>query len=277
MPEGYRERPGPTKVYCILFTPRSGSTWLTQEIGRLSVMSYPLEYFNADEFHNSLVEYPCANLREYYDVVSKKHRTMDGLFGFEIGYWHLAELEKDLQLLNLLPESRKFIYLKRQNFVAQGVSLYLATETRRFHSFTTPKTPDEKEHPVSYIGPMIKAWIAHILYQEYAIEQWLQARDLTALRITYEEMFPDIEGVIAKIAQWIGVDVDFNRPRLPIPSPTRLYSDVNREFEDRFRQENREWCDEWTTLRGRSTDQLDRLWQLGLNYRRAGDPATPLS
>ncbi|HTT79408.1 MAG TPA: Stf0 family sulfotransferase [Stellaceae bacterium] len=252
MPEAYRRRPGPSKVYCILFTPRSGSTWLAQEIARLDVMAHPGEYFQADELHNALAENPCENIVEYYDLVSKTKMTIDGIFGFQISYFDLEQLEIDLGLVHLMAKNRYFIYLNRRNFVQQGVSLHLAHETRRFHSLWEPDTPDGRERPVHYDGVKIKYWIAHILYQEYGIEQWLQARSLATLRISYEDMLPDIDGIIAKIARWIEVDVDFARPRLPIPSPARLYSKVNREFEARFRAENGVWCDEWTALRGQA-------------------------
>jgi LPS sulfotransferase NodH len=251
MPEGYRDRPGPNKVYCILFTPRSGSTWLSREIARLGDMSHPDEYFLADEFRNSLPENPCKNIKEFYELVSKKKMTLDGIFGFQISFLDLGEIEIEVKILDLLPIDRYFIYLNRQNFVAQGVSLHLAYETRRFHSLWEPDTPDGRERPARYDGQMIKYWTANILYQEYGIEQWLQAHDVTALRVSYEDLLPNIDAVIAKIAQWIGVDVDFTGLRRPIPSPTRLYSDVNREFEARFREENRAWCDEWAALRGR--------------------------
>ena len=42
------------KTYCILITPRSGSTWLSRRISRLEVLSCPEEYFIADEFTSTL-------------------------------------------------------------------------------------------------------------------------------------------------------------------------------------------------------------------------------
>jgi LPS sulfotransferase NodH len=259
MPDGYRERPGPNKVYCILITPRSGSTWLSQEIARLEVMSHPDEYFLTEQFHDALLDNPCKDLKEYYEIVSKKRMTESGVFGLEISFFDLEELEREVQLFDLLPKDRHFVYLSRRNFVAQGVSLYLAIETRRFHSLREPDTPDGRERPARYDGQAIKYWTAHILDQEYSIEQWMQAHDVTPLRVSYEDMLQNMDAVIAKIAEWIGVDVDVNRERLPLPSPRRLYSGVNREFEARFREENRAWCDEWDEFRAGWHARLKRL------------------
>ena len=236
------------RTYCILFTPRSGSTWLTYNIAKYRLLSHPDEYFIANEFLTSLEYNQASNIRDYYRLVSNKMMTNVGTFGFEISFFDLEELEKDALLRSLMEGVQSFVYLSRKNFVAQAVSLYIASVSGRYHSFEGDRVQSCVE-PVKCDLSLIKFWACHILQQEYGIERWLSHNRIDALRITFEDILADCEAVVASIARWIGVELTI----APDPAAKRTRSvstNLNAHFEAAFRAEHPEWCEYWSRNRG---------------------------
>jgi trehalose 2-sulfotransferase len=245
----YRRRELPVgKTYCILITPRSGSTWLSRRIARLDVLSCPEEYFIADEFTNTLKFNPGRNIYEVFDIVAGKNCTSTGIFGFKISYFDLEEFEREAKLLEVMLGERHFFYLSRENFVAQAISLYIAVESQVFHAYAT-QPPPTKRPKIPYDGDKIMYWACHILQQEYGIRQWLKANAIEPVLLTYENLLDDIDGAIAKIAGRLGVDLNGTQT-LPIPQTEKLAPDWAADYERRFRGDRSEFCDIWEDRRG---------------------------
>ena len=248
------------KTYCIFITPRSGSTWLANEIAKFEVIGHPNEFFNANEFRNSLRHNPSSDLVDYWANVKSKMMSKTGVIGFQISYFDLQELESDISLLSLMDGERSFIYLNRQNLAAQAVSLYIAYETKTFHAVANERHPNIAETLiVPYNGEKIKFWACHILQQEYGIESWIRANDVNVLRIQYESMIAEIDSVIRRIADWVGVDLGQRDPGL-VPTNRIMSTRMNSEYCQKFLQENPLWYGKWSRLRGSEPCPWDGDW-----------------
>lgn len=243
-----RERAHVDQTYCILMTPRSGSTWLARRIAGLDVLSCPGEHFNAEMFGDTLKHNAGRDIYEVFDVIAAKNRTRQGLFGFEISYFDLEELELEARLLDLMVGEKFFFYLNRQNFVAQAVSLYTAVESKVFHSFE-PEDESQPRPDIPYDDGKIMFWVSHILQQEFGIAQWMTANDIEPMRLHYEELCTDIDAVIRRMAAHLGVDLRDRDPR-PTVQTQRLTADSAGEYEARFRHTHQEFCQKWQAVRG---------------------------
>jgi LPS sulfotransferase NodH len=243
-----RPRVALNKTYCILMTPRSGSTWLTRRVARLDVLSCPDEYFNTEVFGDTLKYNPGRDVYEVFDIIAEKNRTQDGIFGFEISYFDLEELELEAKLLDLMVGEKSFFYLNRRNFVAQAISLYAAVESKIFHSFQV--TGDARpRREVPYDDNKIMFWACHILQQEFGFRQWMTANNVRPMRLRYEELCDDIDAVIGKMAEHLGVN-SRGAESLPIPQTERMTADWAGEYERHFRQGYGEFCRKWEAARG---------------------------
>jgi LPS sulfotransferase NodH len=236
------------KTYCILITPRSGSTWLTRRISRLDVLSCPEEYFIAEEFANTLQYNPGRDVYEVFDIIAQKSCTSDGLFGFEMSYFDLEEFEREARLVDVMLGERHFFYLSRRNFVAQAISLHTAVESQVFHTFGEGKVPPQRP-AVPYDDDKIMYWVCHILQQEFGIRQWLRANKIRPVTLCYEELLEDIDGAVARIARHLGVDLAGARMR-PTPQTEKLAATWATDFERRFRDRHWDFCREWEAVRG---------------------------
>jgi trehalose 2-sulfotransferase len=236
------------KTYCILITPRSGSTWLSRRISRLDVLSCPEEYFIAEEFDSTLEYNPGRDIYEVFDIVAQKNCTSDGLFGFEMSYFDLEEFEHEARLVDVMLGERYFFYLSRRNFVAQAISLHTAVESRVFPTFGAAGASQPRP-AVPYDDDKIMYWVCHILQQEFGIRQWLRANKIRPVTLCYEELLEDIDSAVARIARHLGVDLAGARA-LPTPQTEKLAAARALDFERRFRNRHWDFCREWEATRG---------------------------
>jgi LPS sulfotransferase NodH len=254
----YRKNSRVKKTYAILMTPRSGSTWLTHEIASYQRLSCPDEYFNPLLIHNIIEKNGSRNIGECFDIVSTNMSTAGGVFGFEITYFSLLEIEEEADLLSLMLGEKFFFYLTRKNFVAQAISLFVAQETGLFH-LTNQENPEmlAQRPEISYDGEKIMSWCGHILQQEYGFQKWIAERNLHVVPIIYEEMVENIKAVIEKIADHIGEKLPA-APSQNAPKTTRMTPDYASTYESRFRSENTAWCMFWEQQRGLEECRLDQ-------------------
>ena len=235
-----------SKTYCILITPRSGSTWLSRRIERLNVLSGPEEFFIADQFSNTLKFNPGRDIYEVFDIVAAKNCTRHGLFGFEMSYFDLEEFEREARLTDVMLGEQHFFCLSRRNFVAQAISLFTAVESQVFHVFGE----DAPERPrVAYDDEKIMYWACHILQQEYGIQRWLKANRIKPMTLCYEELLENIDGAIARMARKLGVDLSNVQPR-PLPQTQKITAGHAEAFEHAFRSRHWQFCRRWEALRG---------------------------
>jgi LPS sulfotransferase NodH len=237
-----------SRTYCILITPRSGSTWLCRRLARLDVLSCPEEYFNADEFINTLKFNPGRDIYEVFDIVAGKNCTNAGIFGFKMSYFDLEEFEREAKLLEVMPGEKHFFYLSRRNFVAQAISLYTAVESQVFHAYNEPKERSRRPE-VPYDDDKIMYWACHILQQEFGISQWLRANRIKPVRLKYEELLEDVDGAIAKIADELDVDLA-KASELATPQTEPVTAESAAVHEETFRERHWEFCRKWEAVRG---------------------------
>jgi trehalose 2-sulfotransferase len=71
------------RKYVILFTPCSGSTWLTSVIGATGCLGWPEEYLNPEFVRGVAKGANCAARRSLFPALLRKCKTSSGVFGIE--------------------------------------------------------------------------------------------------------------------------------------------------------------------------------------------------
>lgn len=122
------------KMFCILCTPRSGSTLFADTLNHTGLIGICEEWFNYDYFA-AFQEVSGQNhftLRQYIDFIKKKTVGDTGVFSIK---WHIAQVKAVVEDFDLSFTSFKFdhiIYTYRKNKIAQAVSLAKAVATDQF-------------------------------------------------------------------------------------------------------------------------------------------------
>lgn len=229
-------RPEAPIKYVIYFTPRSGSSWLTDILAQTKRLSRALEAFNPSFVPNITKAINASNLNQYCNILDRRFNTQ-GVFGFEITMH---------QLNAVFPTHDKFIerygegpcfWLIRQDIVAQAVSLAKMVTTQVGHTANaTDEQRQSSDKAFTYDKALIKHWLTHILNAERQNEQLFQDYGLSPLRVSYEQITAlRAPAVVDIFARHIGVT---DMPPVEVESThTKLGTSRNDEYATRFRKE----------------------------------------
>lgn len=232
--------PGQTeneRNYLIIFTPRSGSTWLTELLQSNKTFGNPEEWFNPDFIPANAKKLHVNNFHDYVVAIKSGERSKSSeIFGAEITPFQLQLASQLVDFFSLFPtHTTKYFYLRRKNILAQAISLYHATETGQFHTITTERP---QLRTAQYDALRISYWLDHLLEQEHLIERLLRTERVSPTPIYYETMMSMLP---RRTVCHIHTEL-FGKPFSgPVVMPTqnkKLLSQQITKWQDRYRSEN---------------------------------------
>ncbi|HEY9037238.1 MAG TPA: Stf0 family sulfotransferase [Pseudomonadales bacterium] len=231
--------------YLVLFTPRSGSSLLTDLMSSTGVLGKPGEWFNHDLASRARNTLPGgANTPEEFVRKIQCYRASEnGVFGAQLVWPHLANvIEAGCE--NWLVGDDEFILVHlRQNIVAQAISLYLAAESGYFHS----SQAGNARYLPQYSASAIASHLGKLVEQEVALSTYLKDHPRLRLHFSfYEELSANPKAVVDGIGAFIGVDcsaAEIHSPR------QKIATGINAEFEQRFRDEYARVMDDYRKTR----------------------------
>lgn len=251
-----RQKPLSTKNYLICITPRSGSSWLCDAISKCGVLGRPGEYISSEVLHGGILKRTGAdNVTEYLDAIRRLLATPNGVFGMKASWFQLAMMLEGCTLEEHFGRQLKYVYLIREDFVLQGISLYLSVNTAYFHSVQKNVTDEMKQkyEQLEYSGPGIKHWIEHILRQEYGFEQFFAERKINPLRLSYEMIMERPRPAIRRIGKRLGIDPELLNKKVEARH-VKIGTERNQEWAQQFREEYPNYVEFWTQNRGKVRD-----------------------
>lgn len=205
----------PQISYLICGARRSGTTFLCDLLWKTDRLGKPFEY-NLKTCRDIISE-RIPDGMSYIDFLKKMRTTPNGVFGIkEVVVAGAKDMVVD-----------KTIYITRRNIVAQAISLAIAKQTLAFFSFQ-----DKKREPVYNYNELMNN-MAHLCWVKCSWEKFFSSRNITPLRIVYEEI---TETIVSEIADFIGVKLG-NSTSLTTDMVVRQRTEINMEWEDRFRTE----------------------------------------
>lgn len=241
-------------VYCIGFTPRSGSSWLGGILSKSGVLGDPLEYFNAatpELARYAIPQSGATDVREYFRYLKAVRQTKN-VFGVEMAYQHVSKLV-DEGYGDMLDDIDEWFLLRRRDYIAQAVSLYRASESGVFHAYqqkeTIPETP--------YNGDKIAGFALAALTSEYLFDAFFTKRGISPLAIWYEDM---LEMTPIQMVEIFTQPLEISSAGIADPknledrdSFRKLSDEHSTYLAERFRQEKPEFLKYWDKNRGLKT------------------------
>jgi LPS sulfotransferase NodH len=225
------------RKYVILFTPRSGSTWLTAVIVATGCLGRPEEYLNPEFVPGVAKGANCTARRSLLPALLRKCKTDNGVFGIEVLASHI-EIFGESDFFEGIGTDALYYYLWRANIVAQGISLYKAVTTGKFHS------TDEREEltVVAYDAAGIKYWTEHILQIEIDNFNLLCKRGLPCRFLCYENIVWDEATTLESFSgPLLGRSLLESEISKEARRPSRMADEWNLAAETRFRLEMAEF------------------------------------
>ncbi len=228
-----------TTNYIIVFTPRSGSTWLGDILTRTYKMGTPHEWFNPDFLPRRLAKVSRCMPAQYVERLRTRFTSRNRVFGMQAAPAQLQLFQRHIDVYDIL-KNFYVIYLTRRDLAAQAVSSYKVAQTRYFHA-PQEKTPEmrKKLRALKYDGVKISRRANYILDQEQWAEDAFAELGIKPLRIEYEDLVQCPDVTVSIIARFVGVR---NLGALP-PTPYRKIADrKSRAMTAQFRREYPDLC-----------------------------------
>ncbi len=227
----------PARSYVIVFTARSGSTWLTKLLSATNLLGHPEEYINPD-FVRAVAEFLQSRQQaSFLQSLMRRRKTDNGIFGIEVRETDVT-LFCESFFFQAFSNKTIFFNLWRKNILAQAISLYRAVETKRFHS-------DEKTEnfaPPPYDAEAIANWLAHIAAEENE-NLWMLRRNRPVFHnLCYENIVRDRNATIKMFADILKVELNIAQFAAPMAGELQKIGDAwNIQAEQRFRASHAEF------------------------------------
>ena len=188
----------PSRRYVILFSPRSGSTWLAATLGATRLLGHPYEHLHPDVARQRAIEAHTTDPAGVLAVLQRRLQTGNGVFGIKLRALDIHLFGAAAFFAAFGPDTTYFC-LWRENVVAQGISLYRAIASGRWHSYDAPRPPP------AYDAADIATWIAHVIEVENDNLDLLAARGIAATWLRYEDIVRRDAHCIALFAARLGL------------------------------------------------------------------------
>lgn len=202
----FPDHPAPPRMFYLLATvPRSGSTYLSHLLWRSGRLGAPLEYLN----HLPAGPYgfahgaPEEQIRQFRADL-RRRTSPNGVFGLKVFSAQLAELKQRNPELLALVRPRRMIYLERRDRLAHAVSLARATRSGVWRK----EQETESNRHVDFSARAVDQAREDIERQQQAWNATFDQLRVEPLRLWHEDTVADPEGVVKRVASFLGVTLD---------------------------------------------------------------------
>ncbi|MCF6305113.1 MAG: Stf0 sulfotransferase family protein [Rhodobacteraceae bacterium] len=227
-------RPMPDHTYVVYFTPRSGSSRLTEILSQTKNLGEATEAFNPNFLPEIAQAVQAKDMQSYIENLSR-WLNRNGVFGFEITGHQLNKIfPQPTDFFDIFACAKSY-WLIREDIVAQAVSLAKMVTLHIGHTAqSNPGQRAEAEKSFIYEPKKIKRWLNHILAAERLSEAWFARFEISPKRMSYEKMIQMSAGEIADdFAKHLGLP-DLPETRFSLQHQ-KLGTSKNQEFSDQFR------------------------------------------
>ena len=236
-------------AYILCSTPRTGSTLLCSLLASSGCAGVPESYFRAQDLAARAQQWRIRQpdggfeFAEYLNCVLESGTSDNGVFGVRIMWGTLSELLDQLRGMGMDGSDRevldqafgptRFVYIQRQDRLAQAISRLRAEQTDLWH--VTSKADLERRSGIErYDAERIAAFIAESTQHNQEWEAWFSTAGVTPLRVDYEDLNQNAQAVAGAVLKFLGqsaAGVALAAPNL------RMSDSLSTQWAARFRAE----------------------------------------
>jgi LPS sulfotransferase NodH len=220
------------KILVIASSYRSGSTQLSTLLWRDGRFGAPFEYFNFEKhMHYMMARFNTTDFDEYTERLFQVRTSRNGIFSVKAHAHHFSEMLTKSRVLARAVGSAQFIYINRQDKIAQAVSMAKALQTNAWNSFERPRNV-----PLFYSFDFIQACLDETMAQTKAWWRWFNDNGVQPHVINHEEFTQDGPAHVARLAKWVGAEDVAASAVTPLLT-ARQADSINEEWISRYKGE----------------------------------------
>lgn len=233
-------------VVFVCFINRSGSNYLLDLLQQLDLGAKPTdEAFNYDHVIARCCKNDISSFAGYFAKIIIAN-ARNGFCFLKIGGEQLFWLTRHGFLSRMMSAgvSPKFIFMSRNDKLAQAVSLFIAEATGRFsESKGAGDCAAQGRAVIGYDAAKILDRLRYVDYQEHLFSIFFTIHELEYQAVTYEALVADPQGVLLDILYYVGASnaivAQIGRIETGGKTLTRQSSQLNGMLIKRFREDFR--------------------------------------
>jgi LPS sulfotransferase NodH len=216
----------PRSTYFVCGTPRSGSWFLCGLLASTDVAGRPHEWFWADTEQANRRAWGVPSFADYLARVRDAATTSNGILGAKLMWGYLPELlarlrqlgdaSPDLALIEGHFPSPRFVWIRREDAMAQAVLWSRAIQTGRWHHWDAGDAGAAPAYDREQIDALAKEAAAH----DAAWGAWFAANGIEPHVVRFEELVADPAGTTLAVLRFLDITVE-GVAITPLTVPTR--------------------------------------------------------
>jgi trehalose 2-sulfotransferase len=232
------DRPLSSRTLLIAMLPRTGSTALCSLLEATGVLGIPREYLNPrGPLKPWARRLAASDLGEYLEALRREQSTANGVFALKTLYEDLEPLLDRAPVAELLGTAT-FVYLTRDDLVAQAISNYIAESSGVWHrdpagELFRSRGGGDPDPP--YDETKLLAEHDTLVRRQADWERFFTERQVEPLRITYEGFVGDATAIVTAIAAHVGVEWE-GELSLEAAATAKLADDRSERWAERLRR-----------------------------------------
>lgn len=220
------------RTYVVATTQRTGSHYLAHLLGGLGSVGVPFEYLNAYRASLELAArgWPDTEASQVrlFEEIRRRRTGTTGWFGLK-AHWHTWETMMLSHRVRELVRPRHFIYLSRDDTVAQAVSLAVAEQTGVWVDIRQPRPV-----PPRYSRAHIEDAHERISWERREWDRYFAEEHVDVLRLSYEQLLTDPDAAVEQVLLHLCGTTDRPAPRALPPMNPRA-DDLIHDWAKRYR------------------------------------------
>jgi LPS sulfotransferase NodH len=238
----------PARRYLIATTARTGSTLLCSRIAEYGDLGFPNEFLNESYITEFDRLFPNPSLQDFERYVSHAFTSKTGLFGLKTDWWRFWIAQESQLLRSFYEPLDLVVWLKREDFVAQAISLALAQATHVWHVRDDGDGALQARHAeAAFDARAIIEQVRNIMNQEYYWRLYFERTDAPRVDLTYEGLARNADDGVQAIAD--AFKLSFKRRRSE-PHLRKGVSGIAETWRTRFEDECADFVAFWAEHRG---------------------------
>ena len=243
----------PSQSCIICSTPRTGSTLLCSLLASTGIAGQPQSYFRQEDTQMWANRWgvPAStdgsiDFAAFLDGVLTAGTSSNTVFSARIMWGSMEYLVGNLIASGMVQPGRddhvlrqafgptRYIWLQRQDTLAQAVSWAKAEQTRVWHRLDGQATPETITEP-TYDFVQIHVLMETIREHNAAWGNWFTKNSITPLSLTYEALDADAADVVGQILRYL--DLDREEARTISSRNIRLADGLSLDWMARYRRD----------------------------------------
>lgn len=229
----------PDTSYLVCGTPRSGSWLLCGLLASTGVAGRPHEWFWSETEEANRRAWSVEGFADYLARVRDAGTTPNGVFGSKLMWGYLTDFLARLKQLGEASSDRsliarhfpapRFVWVRRDDIVAQAVSWAKAVQTGRWHHWDGRGSASAPAYDRAQIDELVREAAGH----DAGWRAWFAANEIEPFVIRFEDLVADSVSTTRAVLDFLGVAAG----EVPVAELTVKSSDgVNDEWIARYRR-----------------------------------------